>query len=54
VIGLMSTLPLEGDMTAMMRGRPAEPMAIIEQLEQLDTVKPLASNIDTIRPTSTC
>src|SRR6267378_1385388 len=48
VIGLMSTLPLEGDMTTMMRGRPAEPMAIIEQLDQLDTVKPLASNIDAI------
>src|SRR5712672_1045335 len=48
VVGLMSTLPLEGDMTAMMRGRPAEPMAVMEQLQQLDTVKPLASNIDTI------
>jgi ABC-type uncharacterized transport system involved in gliding motility auxiliary subunit len=48
VVGLMSTLPLEGDMTAMMRGRPAEPMAVIEQLEQLDTVKTLASSIDAI------
>lgn len=48
VVGLMTTLPLEGDMTAMMRGRPSEPMAVIEQLQQLDRVKPLASDIDTI------
>src|SRR5262252_7494845 len=40
VVGLITTLPLEGDMMAMMRGRPAEPMAIMEQLQQLDTVKP--------------
>src|SRR5271157_2301655 len=50
VVGLMSTLPLEGDMMAMMRGRPSEPMAIMEQLQQLDTVKPLAANIDAIPP----
>ncbi len=48
VVGLISTLPLEGDMTAMMRGRPAEPMAIMEQLQQLDTVKPLAASVDVI------
>src|SRR6516162_1792064 len=50
VVGLISTLPLEGDMMAMMRGRPSEPMAIMEQLQQLDTVKPLAPNIDAIPP----
>src|ERR1700720_2461219 len=50
VVGLITTLPLEGDMMAMMRGRPAEPMAIMEQLQQLDTVKPLAANIDAIPP----
>src|SRR5215813_1152520 len=50
VVGLISTLPLEGDMTAMMRGRPSEPMAIMEQMQQLDTVKPLAPNIDAIPP----
>src|SRR5262252_4796375 len=48
VVGLITTLPLEGDMMAMMRGRPAEPMAVMEQLDQLDTVKPLAANIDAI------
>ncbi len=50
VVGLISTLPLEGDMMAMMRGRPAEPMAIMEQLQQLDTVKPLAANVDAMPP----
>jgi ABC-type uncharacterized transport system involved in gliding motility auxiliary subunit len=48
VVGLISTLPLEGDMAAMMRGRPSEPMAVMEQLQQLDTVKTLAANIDAI------
>ncbi|MBV9373474.1 MAG: Gldg family protein, partial [Alphaproteobacteria bacterium] len=48
--GLISTLPLEGDMMAMMRGRTSEPMAIMEQLQQLDTVKPLAANLDAIPP----
>jgi ABC-type uncharacterized transport system involved in gliding motility auxiliary subunit len=50
VVGLITTLPLEGDMMAMMRGRPAEPMAVMEQLQQLDTVKSLAANIDAIPP----
>jgi gliding motility-associatede transport system auxiliary component len=50
VVGLITTLPLEGDMMAMMRGRPAEPMAIMEQLQQLDTIKPLAANIDAVPP----
>jgi ABC-type uncharacterized transport system involved in gliding motility auxiliary subunit len=45
---LISSLPLEGDPMAMMRGRPSEPMAVMEQLQQLDTVKPLAANIDAI------
>ena len=48
VVGLMTTLPLEGDMMAMMQGRPSRPMAVIEQLRQLDEVKPLAPNVDTI------
>ena len=48
VVGLISALPLEGDMMAMMRGRPAEPMAVMEQLQQLDTVKPLAADIDAV------
>src|SRR5947208_9871890 len=49
-VGLISTLPLEGDMMAMMRGRPSEPMAVMEQLQQLDAVKPLAAGIYAIPP----
>ena len=48
VVGLISTLPLEGDMTAMMQGRPSQPMAVIEQLKQLDKVEPLSVNLATI------
>jgi ABC-type uncharacterized transport system involved in gliding motility auxiliary subunit len=48
VVGLISFLPLEGDMTAVIEGRPTEPMAIITQLEQVDTVKPLASDITAV------
>ena len=50
VIGLITTLPLEGDMMAMMRGRPSEPMTVIEQLQQLDQIKPLAAGIDAVPP----
>ena len=50
VIGLITTLPLEGDVTAMMRSRPSEPMTVIEQLQQLDQIKPLAAGIDAVPP----
>jgi ABC-type uncharacterized transport system involved in gliding motility auxiliary subunit len=50
VVGLINTLPLEGDVMAMMRGRPAEPMAIMEQLQQLDMVKRLGGDLDAIPP----
>jgi ABC-type uncharacterized transport system involved in gliding motility auxiliary subunit len=50
VIGLITALPLEGDMMAMMRGRPSEPMTVIEQLQQLDQIKPLAAGIDAVPP----
>jgi len=48
VVGLISSLPLEGDMAAMMQGRPSQPMAVIEQLQQLDTIEPLSATIDAI------
>ena len=48
VVGLISTLPLEGDMRAMMQGRPSQPMAVLEQLRQLDKVEPLATELDAI------
>src|SRR5262249_292947 len=48
VVGLISFLPLEGDMAAVMEGRPSVPMAILTQLEEVDTVKSLASDIAAI------
>src|SRR3984893_3357817 len=49
-VGLISSLPLEGDMTAAMRGLPSRPMAIIEQLRQLDKVETLGLDIDAVPP----
>jgi ABC-type uncharacterized transport system involved in gliding motility auxiliary subunit len=46
-VGLVSTLPLEGEMIAM-RGRASRPMAIIEQLRQLDKVETLGLEIDAV------
>jgi ABC-type uncharacterized transport system involved in gliding motility auxiliary subunit len=48
VIGLISALPLEGDMAAEMEGRPSEPMAIVRQLEEVDTIKPLGPDITAV------
>ncbi|MBV8119939.1 MAG: Gldg family protein [Alphaproteobacteria bacterium] len=48
VIGLISSLPLEGDMMAMMRGRPSHPTVVLEQLRQLDKVETLGTDIDAI------
>lgn len=48
VVGLISTLPLEGDMMAMMQGRPSQPMAVFDQLQQLDKVETLGTDIDAI------
>jgi ABC-type uncharacterized transport system involved in gliding motility auxiliary subunit len=48
VVGLMTTLPLQGDMMAMMQGRPSQPMAVMEQLQQLDKVEPLNADMGEI------
>src|SRR5437660_3783633 len=47
-VGLIGSLPLEGDMTAAMRGRSSRPMAIIEQLRQLDKLETLGLDIDAV------
>jgi ABC-type uncharacterized transport system involved in gliding motility auxiliary subunit len=48
VVGLISSLPLEGDRMAMMQGQPSQRMAVIEQLQQLDTIEPLSTDLDAI------
>lgn len=48
VVGLMTALPLEGDMMAALRGGSGQPMAIVEQLRQLykvETVPPASDKI---------
>ncbi len=48
VVGLISSLPLNGNMMAMMRGQPSQPMAVIQQLQQLDKVEPLGADLAAI------
>jgi ABC-type uncharacterized transport system involved in gliding motility auxiliary subunit len=49
-VGLVSSLPLEGDMTAAMRGRAVRPLAIIDQLRQLDRVETIGADFDAVPP----
>jgi gliding motility-associatede transport system auxiliary component len=48
VIGLMTALPLEGNPAATLPGRAARPMAIIDQLQQVDDVEALPLQLDAI------
>jgi ABC-type uncharacterized transport system involved in gliding motility auxiliary subunit len=47
-IGLITDLPLEGDMMAAMQGQPMIPYAVIDQLKPLYTIKDLSSDLDSI------
>jgi ABC-type uncharacterized transport system involved in gliding motility auxiliary subunit len=48
VVGLVTDLPLEGDMMAAMQGRPMQPYAVIDQLRQLDEVRDLTTSFDKV------
>ena len=48
VVGLMSSLPLEGDPMAALQGRPGAAMAVIDQLKQLYDVRDIAPNVGAI------
>ena len=48
VVGLVTSLPLEGDMMAALQGRPLEPYVVIEQLRQLDTLRTLSTDFDKV------
>jgi ABC-type uncharacterized transport system involved in gliding motility auxiliary subunit len=50
VVGLISSLPLEGDMMAAMRGRPTRPLAIIDQLRQLDRIETIGADLEAVPP----
>ncbi|MGH7048651.1 MAG: GldG family protein [Stellaceae bacterium] len=47
-IGLISTLPLQGNMMLMMRGQPSQPMAVMQQLQELDKIVPLGTDVGAI------
>jgi ABC-type uncharacterized transport system involved in gliding motility auxiliary subunit len=47
-VGLMSSLPLEGDFEAAMRGAPLTPYAIYEQMKQLYDIHDIQTDADTI------
>src|SRR5579862_8490352 len=49
-IGLITALPLEGDIMAAMQGRPMIPYAVIEQLKPLYDIKDLSTELDTVPP----
>jgi ABC-type uncharacterized transport system involved in gliding motility auxiliary subunit len=48
VVGLVTSLPLEGDFMAAMQGRPLEPYAIVEQLRQLYELRTLSGDFDKV------
>ncbi len=48
VVGMLSTLPLEGDFMAAMRGAPLTPYTIYEQMRQLYDVREVATDADRI------
>jgi len=48
VVGLATQLPLEGDLMAAMQGRPLVPYVVLEQMQQLYTVKSLGTDFDAV------
>ena len=50
VIGLITALPIEGDIMAAMQGRPMQPFAVIDQLRQLYEVRTIGSDLDKVSP----
>jgi ABC-type uncharacterized transport system involved in gliding motility auxiliary subunit len=47
-VALVTSLPLEGDIMAAMRGRPMRPMAIVEQLRQIARIESIGANFDVV------
>jgi ABC-type uncharacterized transport system involved in gliding motility auxiliary subunit len=50
VVGLISSLPLEGDFEAAMRGAPLTPYAIYDQMKQIYDVRDVPTDADAISP----
>jgi ABC-type uncharacterized transport system involved in gliding motility auxiliary subunit len=50
VVGLVSSLQLEGDFAAALQGQPLKPYAVLNQLRQLYEVRTLATDFDKVDP----
>jgi ABC-type uncharacterized transport system involved in gliding motility auxiliary subunit len=50
VVGLVTSLPVEGDIMAAMQGRPMMPFAFIGQLRQLYEVRTIGTDLEKIDP----
>ena len=50
VIGLASSLPVEGDFAAAMQGQPLRPYAIVNQLRQLYELRTITTEFDKVEP----
>lgn len=50
VVGLLSSLQLEGDFAAALQGQPLQPYAVLNQLRQLYEVRTLATDFDKVDP----
>ena len=50
VIGLASSLPVEGDFAAAMQGQPLRPYAIVNQLRQLYELRTISTEFDKVEP----
>jgi ABC-type uncharacterized transport system involved in gliding motility auxiliary subunit len=48
VVGLISSLPLQGDFQAAMRGQPLQPYVIYEQMKQLYDIREINADADRI------
>ncbi len=48
VVGLITSLPLEGDVMAAMQGRPMVPYAVIDQIKPLYDIKDLSTDLDAV------
>jgi ABC-type uncharacterized transport system involved in gliding motility auxiliary subunit len=48
VVGLVTALPLEGDMMAALQGREPETFAVIDQLRELYTLRTLSTEFDKV------
>jgi len=48
VLGILTSLPLEGDIMAAMQGRPMIPYAVIDQIKPLYEIKDVSTDIDAV------